>query len=1814
MKKFKLLCLPLLVVVLFACGGGKSKKVTMEYSEEISRIINSAPNGYIDNNDRIEIGFTKNMVDDIDDAQIAEGILTFKPSIKGKAYWYDKQTIRFEPEELLPFHEVYTGTLKLDELSEDLAEQGYSNFKFNFQVNGREISQFTGELQLKDRFDPKELVYKGAVQFTESTTVEKLQDVVKLKEGSKSYEIFWTKTDGKSYTFESETIIREDDTKNFKLTIEKDDLDLSDDFVREFQITPIAEMKIVRATQEEDSKYPKLRVEFSDAFDSEQNLNGLIKVKPKVKFKLKKLGNSIILDGDFEFGTEYKVIVAKGVRSKWGTVTNKETEKTVKFSDLEPQVEFASDGVFLPSDNKYRLQFYSSNLSKVHIEVKKVYDNSIFEFINTERLSSSTNRHTPFDRAYINRVGVIVHNQTFDIGKKKNRWLLSEVDLTGIVKNYDEGLYLVRINFNPGDMLVDPGYKTRFKHIEHFGQIYKPIFFSNIGLTCKKTDGKYLVFATDLSTCKPMQGVKLKLKRSYSNKTIRSAKTNTEGMAELDSDGYYYSTYIEAKKDGMRSIIKFNEMKWNISGFDVGGVDSYDANTRAFIYTERGVYRPGDNINLSVIARHQDKIYSDNTPLTVKLYNPQGKKVYEQISKSNNDGFYNFRFQTRDNDPTGNWDARFSIGNRYFSHTVKIETVVPYKLKVKIKPKTKRLTTKDKTFSFDINCNYLFGNPASNLNAEVDIEIQKVNKRFAKYSEYIFANPEKDFRSITENVYNAELNSDGKATINWDCPNWKGVPSALNMKVTAKVLEKSGRPNINWVNIPIEPYSHYVGIQSPKYSYVATGNDMDIPVILLNDKGVPVAGKTIKYRIYRNSTYWWWQYDSNKKLRFKTDYSTVLVKEGMLTSKRTPVIVNFLPVEEGAYFVEVTDESGTKHSSGVKLNAYPYGASPSGDKNAGSLALVSDKEKYNVGEVAKVQFPSPKEGVILLTIEKQNEILSKKVYYPEKEGEMTIEIPVDKSMVPNAYVSVSLIQPQNQTVNDRPIRMFGMLPLNVEDKNTRHEIEIKTPIQFRPKEPFEVEIQTKDRKKTQFTIAVVDEGLLDITQFRTPNPWKYFFKKLRLDVETFDLFSHVISANKGDVFKTFSIGGDMDYRESQMGAKKGKKRFKPVSMFKGPMYTDENGNAKVKFNMPNYVGSVRVMVIGARDNSYARADKAVPVKTELMVLPGLPRVIGPGEKFRVPVSVFALKDGMGNVNVDISVTGPLKVVGGKQQVVKLPKASDKDCYFMLQADNAAGQSSVTITATAGKYKAEHKVDLMVRPSSARIYDSKKSKFDAGTRQTMNIPKIGIDGTNRAVLNVSPFPIVNFGHRLRWLIHYPYGCIEQTTSSVFPQLHLKKFIKYPEAFSAEIDDNINAALTRLRKFQTTSGGFSYWPYGSEASQWGTLYGGHFMVEAKKMGYHVDEDLYENWLRYVSRQARNNNGKLRERVYRTYILALASDPQHSEMNLIRESNLHDLDDTGKWLLAASFYLSGKQDVANDIAMSAGFNTREYKEFSGTYGSGLRDKAMILDALVQMQRYTKADEMLEIVSKYIGSQNWYSTQTIGYSLLAIGKYMGVIQGNNPELKVVGELVLADGERITINQAKTFTYSFTKDFGKDVTLITDASGSAKKIYTTLSWNGVPLVDKSVNESKNLTLEVDWYDEEGYKIDPSVLKQGTTFWGHFRVRNISSVENIDENALVQVLPSGWEIENTRLLESSRPDWASDFNLNREEYLDIRDDRIMWFFDIHYFSEKSYDFVVKLNAVTVGEYNLPSTIVEAMYDSNYKAVVKGKKVKVVKND
>jgi uncharacterized protein YfaS (alpha-2-macroglobulin family) len=533
---------------------------------------------------------------------------------------------------------------------------------------------------------------------------------------------------------------------------------------------------------------------------------------------------------------------------------------------------------------------------------------------------------------------------------------------------------------------------------------------------------------------------------------------------------------------------------------------------------------------------------------------------------------------------------------------------------------------------------------------------------------------------------------------------------------------------------------------------------------------------------------------------------------------------------------------------------------------------------------------------------------------------------------------------------------------------------------------------------------------------------------------------------------------------------------------------------------------------------------------------------------------------------------------------------------------------VKITATSGKEKSYQEIELNVRNPNPYVTDVLEAIVDAKQSKPFSFSAVGMKGTNKGILEVSNIPPINLGQRLEYLIRYPHGCIEQTTSSGFPQLYVSRLLKTDESMNERIQTNISATLDRLRNFQVSSGGFAYWPGDSDESHWGSNYAGHFILEAKELGYSVSATMLKNWVKFQRKTARgwspntNSNSYYYEndhlmQAYRLYTLALAGEAELGAMNRLRE--MKNLSIGAKWRLAGAYAAIGKTDVAKKIINNLSTNVKPYTELSYTYGSGLRDKAMILETLTLIKDRTKAGKVVLEISKDLSKGDWYSTQSVAYGLLAVGKYVGLnkMDGEFKFAYNVGKGSVNAGSNTPIVQIPI-------EIDKGVKQASIKNTGNSILYARVILSGQPTIGDNTVASNDLKIAINYTDMKGQKLDPSRLPQGTDFVAEVTVTHPGIRRRYDEMALTQIFPSGWEIYNTRL---NKVQTFS--NTHTPEYQDIKDDRVYTYFDIR--KNKSHIYRIQLNASYQGRYYLPTVECSAMYDNTISARQPGQWVEVV---
>ena len=1343
---------------------------------------------------------------------------------------------------------------------------------------------------------------------------------------------------------------------------------------------------------------------------------------------------------------------------------------------------------------------------------------------------------------------------------------------------------------------------------EYYGrknEISQNIFASDLGLIAKKAnDNSIRIFVTHIKTAEPKVGVTVEI-YNFQQQLLQSNITDDNGMVEfLDVKEAHF---VVAKDKKERAYLKLQDgNSLSLSKYDVSGA-SVKNGLKGFIYGERGVWRPGDSLFISFILEENTQIPLDH-PVIFELRNPQNQIIERITEPKNKYGFYTFRLKTEPNAPTGYWNASVSIGNNKFYKTIHIETIKPNRLKIKL-AFDKEYLSKNFAAIGNLSVKWLHGATAKNLRANIDVVLKSTDTYFEKFKEYTFDDPTKNYYNDEYTIFKGDVDGNGNATINTDISVNDRAPGKLKATFVTKVFETGGNFSIDQVSIPYHPYKSYVGIKPPKaknlWGALETDTLHTVEFVIVDENGKLVPDNhLLEVSFYKVSWRWWWDNSSNY-----TDYSSSLYNDLIKTEKiyskngKANWTIQVNQPDWGRYLVKVYDKTSGHSTANFVYMDWPGWAGRSRKEmpdGASMLTFVADKEKYNVNENVTLTIPSGKDGRALISIESGTKIIEN--YWVETiEGETKFSFKATSQMSPNVYVHVTMLQPHNQTANDLPIRLYGIVPIYIENEATHLEPIIEMPDKLRSEQKVNITISEKNKRDMSYTIAIVDEGLLDITHFLTPQPWDIFYAKEALGVQTWDMFDMVIGAYGYKLERLLSIGGDGEIAKD--GGQKAT-RFKPMVKFLGPFFLEGGDKQTHEVHIPRYIGSVRTMVVAGYKKAYGNAEKTTPVIKPLMLLGTLPRVLGPGETVKLPVSVFAMENNIKNVTVNLKTNDLLQINGESSKNVKIPKLGEENIEFELKVGNKTGIAKVELTASSGKENATYEIELDVRNPNPKVTDVYAEVLNSNEKWELDFSTFGIYGTNKATIEVSSIPPLNLEKRLNYLITYPHGCLEQTTSSAFPQLYLSDLMMLTDERKASIERNVKSAITSLLMFQKENGGFAYWPGNSDVDQWATSYVGHFLLEAKKKGYNVSESVLKKWAKYQKSRASNwtddGNRSQFTQAYRLFTLALANEAEIGAMNRLREKS--NLNNETKWRLAASYAIAGKNSIANQIVENLSTTVPEYVEMSYTYGSDIRDKAMILETLCLLNRQKDAFMILKDISDNISKDNWYSTQTTAYSLIAASKFIGKFPTTS---QISYSYAFANEKLATVSTKKSISLT-TKNVDKLETgklLVNNTSTGS--LFARLMVEGIPMIDRATDAENNLRISIKYMMADGTIINPERIEQGTDFIAEVSISNPGYRTNYQEMALTQIFPSGWEIINSRMIETANQEETS-----FASYKDIRDDRVYTYFDVYQYKTKT--FRVMLNASYVGKFYMPTVNVEAMYDASINARKKGKWVEVVK--
>lgn len=1838
------LCLSF-VLLSFACSSDKKPPVSeLDRQADVSftEYISAYSSGKVESKSAITVQLAKTVSEDVRNTVNPASILKFRPSIKGEGRWITDRVMEFVPAEPMSSGTEYRAELKLDQLL--TIDEEHKTFIFGFQVLKQNYDiDIKGLVSDEENAMTRQRV-RGEFHTADFADTLKVAKAINFSQEGRALQVKWEfdKAAGVNHTFTVSGVERKENATTVEFKVSGNALGVSRDQKGTIDVPALNDFKVLSTRIFRDDN-PYLLINFSDPLKEDQNLRGFITLEGESDLRFDVEENEVkVYLSQSNFGTKL-LNVFPGIRNKLDFRMQNKFDKRVSFSQIKPAVRLAGKGTILPSTDGLVFPFEAVNLNAVDVTVIRIFEKNVFQFLQINRLNGNEQLRR-VGRPVVKTRVPLDESGLFDL----SRWNRFSLDLSEIMETEPGAIYQVRINFRKAYSLYacaetdgEAELTGNIKEDEwatydgadygqydsYYGSYYprnyrysdredpctesyyirqravsRNVVASDLGLIAKiGNDRRMTAFVTDLRTAEPLSDINVEV-YDYQQELIETITTDGDGKVSIDLVRKPY--LMVANRGTEYGYLRLDDgSSLSMSNFNISGA-RVKRGLKGFLYGERGVWRPGDNIHLNFILEDKDDNLPANHPVVFELIDPSGAVKTRTVRTSSLDDFYSFPASTKDSDPTGNWLAKVTVGGAEFTKRVKVETVKPNRLKIDLDFGQEKILAGTSAISGDLNVQWLSGVPARNLKAEFDLYLTPRRTSFEDFPGYSFDDGAKNFRSQTSRVFSGNIDEKGFAKVNLAINKQRDAPGALTATFSGKVYEPGGDFSIDQFSIPYYPYTHFVGLKRPegdRRGQLITDKKHTIDIVSVDAAGNPVDRDGLRFEVYKLDWRWWWDRSSDNLANYVgRNYNTASNRQDVKTKNgKATVEVNIPDNRWGRYYVRIMDlKSGHSSGSVIYFDWPGWAEDVNRPGGASLLAFSADKEDYEMGEKVKLQIPGSTGGRALVSVENGSKVIAS-YWVNTQKGQTTFEFDVTEEMVPNAYVHTTLLQPHAQTKNDLPMRLYGIVPINVSDPNTKLSPVILTAEVFEPESDVTVTVSEAEGRPMTYTVAVVDEGLLDITRFATPNPWGTFYARQALGVKTWDLYDDVSGALNGDLSRLLAIGGDGSNAKPE---KAKANRFKPVVMHLGPFELKAGETVNHTFKMPNYIGSVRTMVIAGKSGAYGSTEKATPVRKPLMVLGTLPRVIGPGEKVKLPVSVFVLDENIKDVKVSVQGNNLFKNSEATTASLQFTELGDQIIDFEFEVAEQLGVGKVQIVAQSGNEKATYEVEIQVRNPNPSMTDVVAKVLEAGESWQETFDQVGMAGTNDVKLELSVIPPINLGKRLDYLMRYPHGCIEQTTSSVFPQLFLADIMELDAGRKDIIEKNVKAGIDRISSFQTDEGGFAYWPGQSDDNDWGTNYAGHFLMEARNKGYAIPSTLFKNWKSYQSKRARKWSRADRYnddlvQAYRLYTLALAQSPALGAMNRLREDQKLSLE--AKWRLAAAYAISGRINVAKELVLNVPKESPRRSEYY-YYGSVTRDNAMILEALGLMNMRTEGLTLLRQVSDELSDGRWMSTQTTAYALLGVIKFSGI---GDQSKGIDATYALNGSSSQSVETAKPIKVMEVPVNGIEKGSVNLKNNSQGVLFARLIKTGQPVGGNETASASGMRMEVIYTDRDGNAIDPIKLSQGTDFFAEISIYNNGTRGTYRDLALSQIFPSGWEILNERL-----NDIPGTTNTRNYDYKDIRDDRVYTYFNLPPNQKKV--FKVALNATYAGRYYLPGVNVEAMYDNTINARVPGKWVEV----
>ncbi|NLY88712.1 MAG: hypothetical protein GX085_03725 [Firmicutes bacterium] len=1714
-------------------------------------------------------------------------LVRFTPEVPGKFRWVSRQELLFLPE--VPFRPSTSYSAEINP-GLFLAERQHFSGRRKVEFSTPRIKVDSAGINLKAAQQPtaEGLVAEIRISFNHPVDHEELQKHLQLRfQGGRAigYHL-QSEENNRSFLFVSEPLARTEKQQVIELILPKGfrgregDLGLANDFKTTRVIGEKKTLAVVGVAPENDESSFWIVLNFTEPPELDSIAN-FIQIRPEVSFRVEGKGNTVLVkSNNFQPDTNYSITVLAGLPALDGHPLARDFSQAVTFKDLEPSLSFNSPGRYLSSRGHLNLGLETVNVDRVNLEIRKIYGNNLVTFFN----------NADYHRAYysygISHVGKVIKSEVIEIPSAKNQVVTTPISLGEYLTGTHRGFFQV--------VAYDHDYRWR--------RDLKNVIITDLGMIAKMSGDDLLVWVNSLTDLKPKPRVHVTL-FSKNNQTMATATTDNQGVAvfrNLRSVREEFDPFIILAEEGDDfSFIKLDDSRVSLADFDTRGRPTLEKGYETFIYMDRDIFRPGDTANLVTVVRGPQVTVPPEFPVRLEIRQPDGQIFRELLGNTRDQGICEFSLSIPEYAQTGKYSVRALIAEEATgSASFSVEEFMPDRIKVTLTADRSSYSPASRATILVEGVN-LFGPPAAGRRAAVKVTMEAKDFRPAGYASYTFGDRERSFTPVHQELGEKILDDEGRAEFSYLFPMALTPPAMINAIFQATVSEEGGRAVSAYQSVNFYPYRRYIGIKRLSEGYGQVGREYAVGYVVLNREGQPIEVSSLVAEVYRITWQSVYRRDAEGRYRFQSVQEKIKVHSEELPAASGEQVFRYTPKDYGRYQIVIRDTMEKGVQASLSFYASGWGYAPWAMDNPDKVQLTLDKSSYRPGETAQAQIQAPFAGKALVTVEREKVYSYQMIDLPENTG--VVSIPVKEEYLPNVYLTIQLLRAPGDRDQTTPARAFGTIPLPLVTSGKKLDLRLEAPDEIRPHTEIKVKISAPEAGEgTRLTLAAVDEGICQLTGYTGPDPMGFFYGKKQLEVASYDLYGMLLPEVEPAMTPGPPAGGmaDEDAMRRRHLTPVSLRRVIPVSLWSGILTLNKEKEAEVSLKIPQFNGTLRLMAVAFDgDRVGAVQDKRI-VRDPVVLTPTFPRFVAPRDQFTIPVSVFNGTGEAGQFQLTLTADGPVTITGPAKQSLDLAAGEEKSLLFTLKAGEAIGKVSFTLTASGKGLQVEHVEELPVRPPVPFTQRLFSGTVTADKPLVMKVEDEWFPGTEEYTLTLAPFPDLQLAGSLRYLLQSPYGCLEQVTSKLFPLLYFDDLARIA---GSDVFKGGNAAaflqagIEIIESMSLRDGSFLYWPGGIYSNRWSSIYATHFLVEARKAGYAVADRVYKNALSHLQFLTKGSDDKVHSlqcRVYALYVLSLAGRPQLSTMTYIKNHQLGKLSHYSRAQLAAAYFYAGDRETALSLLPATTAASSGRRETGGSFNSPVRADAIILGALADIDPANPAIyRLVDRLSQAAKPGRWGTTQENAFALMALGK----IAQKKTDGDYKGEVLLDGSVLSRFDSDKEFKLSDTRLAQGELAVRIEGEGEC---YYFLNSSGVPRQLTVAEDDRGLAVRREYLDTSGRPLARDKITQGDLVIAEITITAME--DNLENIAIVDLLPAGLEIENPRLQSRESIPWLAEEGDFPVDYMDIRDDRLLLFTSLR--KAGTYRFYYALRAVTCGEFFLPPIKAECIYEPEIQSV------------